>query len=159
VSILWDSHFVLAADLNMASYPHFHPIGVGQGSSFSGKFDGNGHVIRNVSIGSDEATAWNSGVFGYVTGEICNLRLENVELEGATNSYMVGLLAGACTGIIRNCSVTGSICVGEHSQCIGGLVGMSSAEISECEAAVQIEAGEGSTDVGELVGQQMPHRP
>ncbi|MEN6574719.1 MAG: GLUG motif-containing protein [Phycisphaerales bacterium] len=157
-SILWDSHFVLAEDLNVAFRWEFSPIGVCRGSSFSGKFDGNGHVIRNINLGSDEATAWNWGVFGYVTGEICNLRLENIELEGAVNSQRVGLLAGTCTGVIRNCSATGSIRVGESSRYIGELVGYSSGEVSGCEATATIEAGEGSTDIGGLQGYQMPRR-
>ncbi|MEN6337181.1 MAG: GLUG motif-containing protein, partial [Phycisphaerales bacterium] len=61
-SILWDKHFVLANDLDYyGGYPQFSPIGICSGSSFSGSFDGNGHVIRNLSndfTDSSKTTAW-----------------------------------------------------------------------------------------------------
>jgi hypothetical protein len=152
----WDKHFVLVEDLDLRFDSFFSPIGVCVGSSFSGTFDGNGHVIRNVTFDGDEATAWNLGVFGYVTGEIRNLRLENIRLTGGMNSQRVGLLAGTCEGVITNCSATGSIAVGEGSQFIGELVGLNAGEISDCEATATIEAGEGSTDIGGLVGAPQP---
>jgi hypothetical protein len=161
-SILWGAHFILAADLDMETQREFSPIGVCKGSSFSGKFDGNGHVIRNLNLDFDEfipskpvpgeVAAWNLGVFGYVTGEVCNLRLENIQYVAGMNSKHVGLLAGTSEGVIRNCSATGSIRVGESSSRIGKLVGFSSGKISDCEATATVEAGEGSTDIGGLAG-------
>lgn len=161
-SILWDAHFILAADLNMAARSEFSPIGVGQGCSFSGTFDGNGHVIRNLNFDFDltgpampypgKATARNLGVFGYVTGEVCNLRLENIQYVAGMHSKHVGLLAGTSKGVIRNCSATGSIRVGENSDSVGQLIGYNTGEIIECEAAATIEAGEGSTYIGGLAG-------
>jgi len=155
-SAFWDAHFVLAADLNMSSAFNYSPIGVGRGSSFSGTFDGNGHVIRNVRVDAnldfDKATVWNTGVFGYVTGEVRNLRVEDIQLEGGANSQCVGLLAGTSEGVIRNCSATGSIRVGEGSRFIGELIGYSNGEVTDCEARATIEAGEGSTEIGGLVG-------
>ncbi|MHC4519588.1 MAG: GLUG motif-containing protein, partial [Planctomycetota bacterium] len=100
--VSWDKHFVLVEDLDLKfDRSLFSPIGVCLGSSFSGTFDGNGHVIRNVTFDADEATIWNAGVFGYVTGEVRNLRVENVEFTGGMNSRRVGLLAGTCEGVIK----------------------------------------------------------
>jgi hypothetical protein len=158
-SIYWDKHFVLANDVDIGFTPEFSPIGVCAGSSFSGTFDGQGHVIRNLStntIDNGEATAWNWGLFGYVTGEVRNLVLEDFRFTGGKNCCRVGLLAGTSEGVIKNCSVTGSIAVGENSQFIGGLIGVDVGQTSDCEAAVTIEAGAGSTDIGELVGTNRP---
>jgi len=157
-SILWDKHFVLGADVDMHFPSDFSPIGVCRGTSFSGTFDGNGHVIRNVvfdvhdEFSDDEATAWNLGLFGYVTGEVRNLHVQNVRFEAGMNSQRVGLLTGTCAGVIENCSASGSISVGENSQFIGELVGFNGGEVSDCEATATIEAGEGSTYVGGLIG-------
>lgn len=155
-SVLWNAHFVLAADLNMSSAFNYSPIGVGRGSSFSGTFDGNGHVIRNVRVDAnldfDKATLWNTGVFGHVTGEVRNLHVEDIRLEGGANSQCLGLLAGTSEGVIRNCSATGSIRVGEGSLLIGELIGYSTGEVTDCEATATIEAGDGSTKIGGLVG-------
>jgi hypothetical protein len=137
----------------------YSPIGVCSGTSFSGTFDGQGHVIRDLRTdwwANDEATAWNFGLFGYVTGEVRNLVLENFYMTGGMNSRRVGLLAGTCEGVIENCSATGFIGVGENSRFIGGLIGVDVGQVSDCEATVTIEAGAGSTDIGGLVGASYP---
>ncbi|MBN1362314.1 MAG: hypothetical protein JW993_17090 [Sedimentisphaerales bacterium] len=155
-SIYWDKHFILGNDVDM-SLGGPPPIGICAGSSFSGTFDGNGHVIRNLHWSPDDGTTpmWNGGLFGYVTGEVRNVTLENCEITGGVNSRRIGLLAGSNYGVIKNCSVTGSITVGEYSQFIGGLIGASYhsiGEVSGCQATVTIQAGEGSTEVGALIG-------
>jgi hypothetical protein len=158
-SVYWDRHFVLANDIDIGFTPEFSPIGVCAGSSFSGTFDGQGHRIRNLStdtIDNGEATTWNWGLFGYVTGEVRNLVLENFRLTGGVNCCRVGLLAGTSEGVITNCSATGSIAVGEDSQFIGGLIGYNYGKVSDCEATVGIEAGAGSTDIGALTGADHP---
>jgi hypothetical protein len=163
-SIYWDKHFVLANDLDdVGSFWPFSAIGVCSGSSFSGTFDGQGHVIRGLWvegwIDDQEATAWNLGLFGYVTGEIRNLRLEKAVVTGGVNSSRVGLLVGTSEGVIENCSASGSLAVGEKSRFIGGLIGLDIGEVRDCEATVTIEAGEGSTDIGEVVGASHPVLP
>jgi hypothetical protein len=96
-SIYWDKHFVLANDLDLWAAMNFSPIGICSGSSFSGTFDGNGHVIRNLregAVNDGESPAWNFGLFGYVTGEVRNLTLENFGFAGGTNSCRVGIAGG-----------------------------------------------------------------
>ncbi|MEN6332984.1 MAG: GLUG motif-containing protein, partial [Phycisphaerales bacterium] len=131
------------------------PIGICSGSSFSGSFDGNGHVIRNLSNDftyTRKMTAWNFGLFGHVTGEVRNLDLENWRLASGANSCRVGLLAGTSEGVIENCFVSGTITVGEKSRYIGGLVGVNIGRANNCDASVTTKAGEGSRDIGPLVG-------
>lgn len=152
-SIFWDKHFVLVQDV--AFFPS-QPIGTCRGSAFAGTFNGNGHKIQSAYIETEGASAWNLGVFGYVTGQVRNLTVESVSITSGPNSRYVGLLAGACEGgLIENCNATGSISVGGNSQYVGQLVGWSTGQIVNCEADVTIKAGEGSTDVGGLIGLQL----
>jgi The GLUG motif len=155
-SIYWDQHFLLANDLDMPS--NAYPIGICRGSGFSGTFDGNGHVIRNLRIGwpSSGTPVWNGGLFGYITGEVRNLILEDCEITGGVNSRRVGVLAGTNAGIVTNCSVTGSISVGEYSQFVGELIGVNYGQVNDCNAVVTVEAGEGSTEIGGLIGAEDP---
>jgi len=158
-SIYWDKHFLLANDLDMPS--NAYPIGICRGSGFSGTFDGNGHVIRNLRIGSQSSSTpvWNGGLFGYITGEVRNLILEDCEITGGVNSQRVGVLAGTNAGVVTNCSVTGSISVGEYSQFVGELIGVNFGEVNDCDAVVTVEAGEGSTEIGGLIGAEDPPFP
>jgi len=156
-SIFWDKHFVLVKDI---PYGTARTIGISRGSAFSGTFDGNGHTIRSVYIDTDKSPAWNLGVFGYVTGQIRNLTVEDVRLASGPSTRCAGLLAGTCEGgLIENCHVSGSVTVGENSQYIGqlvGYVGYRGGKVVDCEANATIDAGEGSTDVGGLIGYQEP---
>jgi hypothetical protein len=155
-SIFWDKHFILVKDI---VYGPARTIGTSRGSAFAGTFDGNGHIIRNMQIDNKDATAWHLGVFGYVTGQIRNLTVENVYLASGPNSRWVGLLAGTCEGLIENCHATGSITVGQDSQYIGGLVGYvayKGGQVVDCSADATIETGEGSADIGSLIGYEEP---
>jgi hypothetical protein len=162
LSILWDKHYVLAADLDFAGGEIVGGgLGVCPGAAFAGTFDGNGHVMRNISIkprdhmsSSWYATVWNGGVFGYVTGTIRNLAVENVNVTVGPKSRCIGLLAGTSEGSVENCYVSGSITAGESSEYIGKVVGYSTHDIVDCQAKAWIIAGEGSTHVGELVGNE-----
>ena len=152
-SIYWDKHFVLGDDIDMKGSSC--TLGICSESSFSGKFDGNGHVIRGLILGnsSDSSPVWNGGLFGYLTGEVRNLALEDCKVIGGMNSRRIGLLAGTNAGTLTNCFVSGSITVGEDSESIGELVGYNLATINECDSLVTIEAGEGSTGIGGLIGE------
>ena len=151
-SIFWDKHFILANDMDTLG--GIRPIGICAGSSFSGTFDGNGHVIHNMGTGSTWDAVWNSGLFGYVTGEVRNVTLENGRIRGGQNSHRIGLLAGTNAGTVANCFVSGSIVVGAYSRFVGELIGVNfkEGEVVDCDSLVTIEAGEGSTEVGGLIG-------
>lgn len=152
---LWDKHFVLIRDLDMARIePNtIRPIGDSQVEAFTGVFDGQGHVISHLRIVRPDAS-W-VGLFGLVgrpfegpsedaAGHIRNLRLTDVLIQG---NYAVGGLAGALgSGSIRNCSVTGTV-AGKDT--VGGLAGWATGLIESCSATVQIHSIE---RVGGLVG-------
>ncbi len=156
-SIYWDKHFVLANDLDV----HGYTVGICPGSSFSGSFDGNGHVMYSLYVGSPsrDIPLWNGGLFGYITGEVRNLILEDCTIAGGVNSQRIGVLAGTNAGVVTNCSATGSITVGEYSQFIGELIGANFGQVNDCNAVVTVEAGEGSIEIGGLIGAEDPPFP
>lgn len=151
---LWDKHFVLIRDLDMARIdPNtVRPIGDSQVEAFKGVFDGQGHVISHLRIARPDAS-W-VGLFGLVgrpfegpssdaAGHVRNLKLNDVRIQG---DGFVGGLAGALgSGSIRNCSVTGTI-VGKDT--VGGLVGWAEGVLESCSVTVQVH---GIKRVGGLV--------
>jgi len=82
---------------------------------FSGTFDGNGYTITGLTI---NPTTDNQGMFGYLTGNVKNLGLINVNIQG--NRTYVGGIAGQSEGNIQNSFVSGSISGRGH---VGGIVG------------------------------------
>lgn len=99
--------------------------------SFSGNFDGQGHVIRNLVCKTFEQTseggyglAWdnksqNAGLFGIFKGELKNLTVDGAEIYGSRSGVLVGRLDG---GSISNCNVLNAEITG-GAQKMGLLVG------------------------------------
>jgi hypothetical protein len=153
---LWDKHFVLVRDLDMAAVDpnRMHPIGDTDGHPpFCGVFDGKGHTIANLRI-SRKSETW-VGLFGEIgvfmdseppPGHVRNLHMRNVNVIGQA---CVGGLAGSLSaGTITNCSVTGSI---RGEEAVGGLVGsVWGDEITSC--ATEVDTW-GNRAVGGLAGE------
>ncbi|MBE8182354.1 MAG: hypothetical protein HAW61_02380, partial [Candidatus Portiera sp.] len=80
-------------------------------NQFTGKFDGNGHSIKNMNIEAVAANARKSwGLFDYLVGaEIKNLNIENANIDlGLTAYRRAGILAGRISGgSIRNVHING----------------------------------------------------
>ncbi len=81
----------------------FSPIGV-----FSGDYDGDGHIISNLSIASDAPAQ--IGLFGELAGgEVRNLGIQGIEID-EPEAENVGAIAGLfAAGLIENVFVTGDI--------------------------------------------------
>ena len=112
------------------------------GYSFSGTFDGNGHVVRNLYI--DSSTDDYQGLFGKAENAVIrNLGVEDVNITGGSN---IGGLAGYCTGTISNCYVKGTVTNtldgGNCYDGIGGLVGYGNGTISNCYTDVDVTASD-----------------
>jgi len=139
-----DAYFILTADIDLKDGDWF-PIGAAYYAEingtqtlyaaypFCGHFDGRGHTVSGLTIGSKETPASlnAAGLFGFVSGgfgsnekltpeqearcaEIVNVALKNVDIHIATRyqTYIGGLVGMAQNGFfIDNCSVTGSISV------------------------------------------------
>ena len=112
-----DQTVVLGADLDLAGVT-WTPIGTSS-NPFKGTFDGNGKVIKNLSVLM--AGKSNVGLFGVTTdGEIKNVTVENAKVAGRLN---VGVVAGTpYTSKYTNITVKGHVEV-DGMAYVGGVGG------------------------------------
>lgn len=157
-------YFVLTNDITLTQ--EWTPIGIayngGNAYPFSGQFDGQGHTIYNLSIGSKEnpANLFTTGLFGFTNGSasnteisyavtIKNVHLANVSIYNTTENqnYCGTLLGNGQNGIILdNCSAQGQITAETFSSFnrVGGLVSSAlRGTIINCRANVDVT---GTTD-------------
>ena len=111
-----NGYFKLQRDIDMSTYATgdgWNPV-----ESFSGRFEGRGYVIKNLTV--SRASERYCGLFGQVKNNatINNLKLENVNVSGGEYT---GAIAGACSGNISNCLVNGT--VSSQSANVGGVFG------------------------------------
>jgi hypothetical protein len=117
--------YCLAKDIDGAGKPSFVPVGSGAGL-FTGRLDGKGHAISNLTIDSAENYV---GLFGLTDGAtIENLRLVNVRVtstgDNASAGPVVGLMDGnGGAGVIRRVEVSGRVECTAANCFPGGLVG------------------------------------
>ncbi len=162
-------HYVLTADIDLAGYENWEPIGAFQSLSdapedaevphpdyaFTGTFDGAGHTISNLTVNA--ASPMGAGLFGCASGTengeafIGNFTLENINVSGF---YLVG---GAVGLQFMNCKVSDITLQGENklsgAQGIGGIVGTGFDVISNCTATAEITvAGDGGACAGIIAG-------
>ena len=151
------------------------PTSITVTATFEGTFHGNGHAIRNLMI--NRPSSDNVGLFITNSGEIRDIRLLDVNIEGAStvgalvatndggtikNSHVSGSIRGvsrigALVGVhgvsnnpsffLENSSATG-IVIGTGNQ-VGGLVGINFSTIRNSQAFNTVS---GANDVGGLVG-------
>ncbi|AQQ72519.1 Immunoglobulin A1 protease precursor [Limihaloglobus sulfuriphilus] len=150
--------YVLMVDLDLSGTVYTSAvIGSYSGSSygdgaFNGSFDGNGHVISNLTIESESGYA---GLFSgiFKEGSLSNLTLENADITASGDN--VGILCGSLLGDMTDCHASGSISnfvAGDRSFRTGGLVGGFAGfgkTMLRCSADVYIRA---QWQVGGLVG-------
>ncbi len=148
------AHFKQVADLDLEGHGEddagWRPIGHFRGwldfEPFTGRYDGNGHVIRNLTINRPEDE--HIGLFGYLDEDaaIVNVALIDVDIQGGQHT---GALAGYynAAGRISGCRATGKV---SGTRDVGGLVGFNLGAIEKSHAAVDVTATEMSA--GGLVG-------
>ena len=155
----YDKYFILMADIDLGINapdgkvfrqaviaPDTDPNDTFHGTAFSGTFDGNDHIIQNLTIEFPEGC--NVGLFGKLspTATVINLGMESVDLTH--NDYSnSGAIAAINHGWIVNCYSAGSI---RGDSCTGGLVGINYSEIIGCHTAGLVEGS--SSNSGGLVG-------
>jgi hypothetical protein len=146
-----DGHYVLEADIDLASYANFVSIGRFEPLSeapedeatpklelaFTGVFDGNGHKISNVTISAP--TQAGVGLFGCVAGEnglVKNLVVENVTVTGYA---MVGGVVGYKSSVntFENITLQGTNSI-TGANLVGGIVGGGFGDIKNSMAAAAI---------------------
>lgn len=150
-----DKCFILMTDLDLSENSNWNPIGVSSfdylydniftGTSFTGSFNGNGHVISNLYINS---SADFTGLFvRLLNATVENLSLVNVDITG---NNVVGGIAGAMDySEINNCTISGKITGGTDN--VGGITGKSinGSTIKTCISAVNVS---GRNNIGGLIG-------
>ena len=150
--------YILMNNIDLEGFD-WNPVGINYSNAFTGEFNGNGHVIQNLTI--KLGGAGNNALFGRVKGaKIENVGIENVQLlsetEDAYGSSIASLIASAYNATVTNCYATGSLHDAKVSWCIGGLVAYAeNTNISACYTDVDMIAEHsqfGKTYAGGLVG-------
>jgi hypothetical protein len=160
----WNKSFILTADINLAGLtftnapiaPDTSPNSGFQGTQFTGSFDGNGHIIRNLTYTTTASTGY-VGLFGSTSNAaIRNLGIEDVNIHtggGRTG----GLVGEQDNGTITSCYTTGSVTSTPSSYAYaGGLVGYQNyGTIASCHSTVTVVSTTKSSAInGGLVGWQ-----
>ena len=146
----WNKYFILTADINLTGVtvtpiaPDTSSSSGFQGTRFTGVFDGNGHIIRNVTINLPSSD--HVGLFGFVdsNGQVKNLRTVDTNITGRN---FVGGIAGYNLGNMTSCYATGT--VSGTINYAGGLAGFNHGSMSSCYATTSVSGGAGA---GGLVG-------
>jgi hypothetical protein len=158
-------HYVLEADINLASYANFVPIGRFEPVSeqdaddpklelaFTGVFDGNGHKISNVIINAPETAG--VGLFGCIAGDVGTIKNLVVENVTVTGMMLVGGVIGygATTNTIENITLQGENNITGEVGMLGGIIGGGSCGIRNCNARADVVLnGDGAQGIGILAG-------
>jgi hypothetical protein len=163
----YDKYFILMADINMTGTTYTQAIIAPdtdnassgfQGTVFTGSFNGNGHIISNLTISDSEGRDF-LGLFGEIgiAAQILNLGVENVSinLSGSNNDCIGALVGYFNAGTIASCHSTGTISafLGSNTFSLGGLVGNQGAgTISSCYSTCSIVGSTNDSCFGGLVG-------
>ena len=127
------------------------------GIPFEGVFDGNGHVIRKLTIDTTGADDDYLGLFGKIEGssaEVKNLGVENIDITGGAGSFFLGGLCGKqYRGTITNCYAAGLVTGDDY---LGGLCGENRGTITNCYATGSVTSGDNSWHLGGLCGENWP---
>ncbi len=170
--------YLLEADLDLAEVP-FTPIGTNRPllpddirddrlPGFNAVFDGQGHVIRNLSLmltAPDTPDAPLTGGFFSVIGPgatVQNLTLEEASVRTpltalpAAAEVATGLLAGRCMGQVLDCHVSGKVVGSYQTGGFAGVIGnyqngdeAAFARVSGCTARV---SAAGDSELGGFAG-------
>ena len=172
-----DTYFELTEDIDLGG-KEWTPIGETVADlilggthyfAFAGNFDGNGYIIKNLTIGTETSPYSGDvcGLFGATSGTIEDVVLENVSINyvGGNHSSgygfrMGGALVGYSMGDIVNCTVIGlDMKAGSDGSyvalnSIGGLVGVQDGDttVSHSRVSGKIEETTKKGNVGGFVG-------
>lgn len=101
-----DKKYVLVQDIDMSG-EDWTPV-----TDFSGEFDGNRKTISNLTITSTGNGGKDMGLFANMTqqAKVKDLNLENVcVVADQTTAQNIGTISGSCSGVIDNCTATGTV--------------------------------------------------
>jgi len=133
--------FRLTNDLDLGSEPNFYiPY-------LAGEFDGNGHIISNLSLNLDVVSVL--GLFGCLIqgGTITEVGVENANIVG---DILVGGLVANSRGTVSDSYVNGNV---TGRMAVGGLMGRNEGIVSNSSFTGSVT---GSRFVGGLAGNNAP---
>jgi len=148
-------NYCLMDDINLASWGNWEPIGT-YSEPFQGMLLGNGHVIQNLSIQSDNIDY--AGLFGVVNGSaIHDFVLKNVSISiNNSGSLYVGGIAGYSLATITQCGVTGNFNISSSSSggvvAVGGIVGNGTVSSGYFSGAITVSNPIGGGYLGGIAG-------
>ncbi len=133
-------HYKLSADIDMSSVPNFIPVGTSADSRFTGVFDGDGHVIRNLTVTSTSHAA----LFGYLGGTVKNLSMGGAKIRSTGGNYagVVAAVVDGDTPVIEKCRVDAESAVSASGNSAGSIAGfMRTGVINACSSHASVTAG------------------
>ena len=141
----WNKYFILTSDIEFGGV-EITPVG-NSSLSFTGSFDGAGHIIRNFII--NESGQEYVGLFGYIgTGsKIQNLGLMQADITG--RNYVGGLIGQNSGGRVADCNMTGTV-NGVYNA--GGLIGLNAGSVVDCYVIGSVNGGSDSNGIGGFIG-------
>jgi hypothetical protein len=152
----WSKQFKMTADIDLSQYAGGKFAIIGNSTNcFQGVFDGDGHAVKNLKIGTAGVSANYLGLFGNVdNATLKNLSLENMEIvTGAGSNYAGGLAGYFYRSSAEKCNVDVVITAGNNSRYLGGITGYkSSGTISTCRSKCSITAGQYAEALGGIAG-------
>ncbi len=130
--------YILMNDIDLAGYPWKAIFG------FAGKFDGNGHVVKNLTTNNDQNRA--GGLFGKA---LAGSLIKNVGVVDCdvTSGWYSSAVVGDCFGEVVNCFAEGgtvtSISTGGVGN-IGSFCGMTrpSGSVTNCYSTADVTFGD-----------------
>ncbi|MGM9832897.1 MAG: GLUG motif-containing protein, partial [Candidatus Limisoma sp.] len=129
-AVLTDDVYINDFDLELEENESLYRNEFTQISDFSGKFDGNGHIISGLYMPTKKSRY---GMFDAIEegGEVFNFTLTNFYINGDDYS---GAICSYNYGSIKDCSINYGVLVG--ADYFGGICGSNSGTISGCASNV-----------------------
>ncbi len=138
-----DDYYELKNDIILLD-GNWTPIGDNNTTRFKGNFNGNGYVIKGMTI----TQYGDKGLFGYTEGAVIeNLGVIDINISGTSQlGGIVGIMFG---GSIKNCCTTGTI-TGTGTN-VGGIAGsiQGTASIENCWSSCTVQ---GTIAIGGIAG-------
>ena len=144
-------NYVLAKNIDFGG-KNYRPIAYKSGTSFTGKFSGNGHTISNIRVNYDDDLV---GLFGTNKGLIMNLAVSGE----VTGEEYIGGICAKNEGTIYSCSFDGEVKQSATTQRkgkVGGICGTNYATISNCFNSADVS---GKDCIGGICGEMFGNDP
>ena len=147
------AHYKMINDIDLIGRGNWTPIGTNSTKPFTGEFDGNGCVIKNMNINFQNSTLAYVGLFGYVSGAtLKNTGIIDSKVNMAPSNYISQPYAGGIVGYsvssaISNCYSTSEVNASASSGIAyaGGVVGYAdSSTIISCYNTGEVNASTSS---------------